>query len=58
MQACQAAQAALDFAIAYPAVADDWHTASSALVVSLQPRVADMAVCEQWLDRFSQWPQP
>jgi hypothetical protein len=23
-----------------------------------QPRVADMAVCEQWLDRFSQWPQP
>jgi hypothetical protein len=32
-QVCQAAHAAFDFALAYPAVTGDWHAASNTLVV-------------------------
>lgn len=32
-QACQAAHAALDFAIAYPQLTGDWHTLSNTLVI-------------------------
>jgi peptidyl-tRNA hydrolase len=32
-QACQAAHAALDFAVTYPDLVDDWHASSNTLVI-------------------------
>ena len=46
-QACQAAHAALDFAVTYPDLTGDWHAASNTLVI-LAVR-DELALC--WLCR-------
>jgi hypothetical protein len=46
-QACQAAHAALDFAVTYPDLTGDWHAASNTLVILAVPD--ELALC--WLCR-------